>query len=57
MIFTATRELLLNRPSAFLLGRGKGPPGHAMDLINVGVPGFRQYDIKRFYGEEHTMSQ
>jgi len=51
MIFTTTRELLLNHLSPFLFVCGERPPGYAVDLINVGVPGVPsawERDVSRY---------
>lgn len=38
MIFTTTRELLLDYASIPLIFCGERPPSYAVDLVNVGVP-------------------
>jgi hypothetical protein len=38
MIFTTTRELLLDYTSASLFLCGEQPPSYAVDLVNVGDP-------------------
>jgi len=38
MIFTTTRELLLDYASALVFLRDERPPSDAVDLVNVGVP-------------------
>ena len=38
MIFTTTRELLLDYTPTFLFHCGERPPSYAVDLVNVGIP-------------------